>query len=310
MTQRRDTLSASLLDDLWTTSLDPAYLEAAGRRAALVPDAPAQPGEHGRRRLARSVRSAVTFLVVGVFLAVGIAQVHRQVRGDAQARSALLAQVRARDTADAALTERLSSLRAAVTGERAATLATTGAGTVLSHRLDQLQLATAAVAVTGPGVVVRLSDAAATPGPVDSSAAPGPPAPTPAATVPPGGRVTDRNLQQLVNALWAAGAEAISINGERLGPQSAIRTAGEAVLVDFRPVSSPYEVAAVGNRDSLQTGLADSAAAAGLRTLGDVAGITFSVRGDDRLQLAAAAVTEPREATAVARVSATPATSP
>ena len=61
----------------------------------------------------------------------------------------------------------------------------------------------------------------------------------------------DGDLQLVVNALWAAGAEAISINGQRLGPTTAIRFAGEAVLVDFRPVTNPYEVSAIGDPDTL-----------------------------------------------------------
>ena len=62
----------------------------------------------------------------------------------------------------------------------------------------------------------------------------------------------DGYLQLVVNALWAAGAEAVSINGQRLGPTTAIRFAGEAVLVDFRPVTNPYEISAIGNPDALQ----------------------------------------------------------
>ena len=59
-------------------------------------------------------------------------------------------------------------------------------------------------------------------------------------------RVLDVDLQSVVNALWAAGAEAIAINGQRLTATSTIRAAGDAVLVDYRPVTSPYEVAAIG----------------------------------------------------------------
>ena len=56
------------------------------------------------------------------------------------------------------------------------------------------------------------------------------------------GRVLDRDLQELVNGLWAAGAEAVSVDGQRLTARTAIRSAGEAVLVDFRPLSPPYVV--------------------------------------------------------------------
>ncbi len=60
------------------------------------------------------------------------------------------------------------------------------------------------------------------------------------------GQVTDHDLQSVVNALWGAGARAISVGGIRVGPQTAIRTAGQSILVAFTPVRSPYLVRAVG----------------------------------------------------------------
>src|SRR4029450_1762991 len=58
--------------------------------------------------------------------------------------------------------------------------------------------------------------------------------------------VKDTDLQLASNALWAGGAEAIAINGQRLTATSTIRQAGEAILVDFRPVTTPYQVVAIG----------------------------------------------------------------
>jgi uncharacterized protein YlxW (UPF0749 family) len=63
------------------------------------------------------------------------------------------------------------------------------------------------------------------------------------------GRVLDRDLQAVANALWDAGAEGIAINGERLSSTSTIRRAGAAILVGFRPVTSPYRVVAIGPGD-------------------------------------------------------------
>jgi uncharacterized protein YlxW (UPF0749 family) len=63
------------------------------------------------------------------------------------------------------------------------------------------------------------------------------------------GVVLDRDLQRVTNELWHDGAEAIAINGERLSATSTIRTAGSTILVDFRPISSPYLVAAIGPAD-------------------------------------------------------------
>ena len=54
------------------------------------------------------------------------------------------------------------------------------------------------------------------------------------------GRITDRDLQVLVNGLWYAGAEAVAINDNRVGTLTSIRTAGDAITVNFRSISSPY----------------------------------------------------------------------
>ena len=56
----------------------------------------------------------------------------------------------------------------------------------------------------------------------------------------------------LVNDLWAAGAEAISIGGVRLQPRSAIRQAGGSILVDNRPVFWPITIEAIGDPAGLQ----------------------------------------------------------
>ena len=71
-------------------------------------------------------------------------------------------------------------------------------------------------------------------------------------------RVTDGDLQIAVNGLWAAGAEAISVNGQRVSATTAIRTAGSAVLVDFRPLSPPYEITALGDPELLRSGVEEA----------------------------------------------------
>lgn len=65
------------------------------------------------------------------------------------------------------------------------------------------------------------------------------------------GTVTDTDLQILANGLWYAGAEAVSIDGERLGALTSIRAAGDAVTVNYRSIRVPYEVLAVGDPDAL-----------------------------------------------------------
>lgn len=59
--------------------------------------------------------------------------------------------------------------------------------------------------------------------------------------------VRDEDLLKLVNELRAAGAEALSINGERLISASEIRLAGSFINVNTRKITPPYEILAIGD---------------------------------------------------------------
>jgi uncharacterized protein YlxW (UPF0749 family) len=58
--------------------------------------------------------------------------------------------------------------------------------------------------------------------------------------------VRDSDLQLVVNALWQSGAEAIAVNDQRLTNLSAIRAAGDAILVNDHPLTLPYRLQAIG----------------------------------------------------------------
>jgi uncharacterized protein YlxW (UPF0749 family) len=107
----------------------------------------------------------------------------------------------------------------------------------------------------------------------------------------PGGgdnRVVDRDLQAVVNALWAAGAEAVAVNHQRLTTQSAIRQAGEAVLVNFQPVLAPYTILAIGDPVALETSFATSRAAARMRGLSQLYGIDFHYQRSEQVAVPSA----------------------
>lgn len=86
-------------------------------------------------------------------------------------------------------------------------------------------------ALQGPGVVVTLNDA------------PNVPAGTANADAY---RIHDSDVQLVVNALFAAGAEAVSINGNRVSAVTSIRAAGQTIVVDLSPLLPPYRVSAIG----------------------------------------------------------------
>ena len=69
----------------------------------------------------------------------------------------------------------------------------------------------------------------------------------------PDGRVRDEDLSLLVDGLWVAGAEAISINGHRLTTISSIRSVDKAIHIKAQPIKPPYEVLAIGNPENLQS---------------------------------------------------------
>ncbi|MCD4549435.1 DUF881 domain-containing protein [Schaalia sp. lx-260] len=104
---------------------------------------------------------------------------------------------------------------------------------------SSLRVTTASAPVAGPGLTVTLTDASQGLATDKSSQ----------------GRVRDQDLRMVVNALWAAGADSISINGNRVAPGTFIRTAGSTILVNVTAIQSPYEVSAIGDANTLSTAL-------------------------------------------------------
>ena len=76
-----------------------------------------------------------------------------------------------------------------------------------------------------------------------------------------------KDLQFVTNALWGSGAEAVSINGKRLTSTSAIRFAGSALIVDYRPLTRPYVITALGDPKRFPAAFADGAGGTYLSTL-------------------------------------------
>ncbi len=271
-------LGASLLDDVLAETLDPAYAQAAEARAAAGP-ATAGPRWRG------AVLVALTMVVAGVLAAVTYDQAAARVQGRQEIRAALVADIRTESEASDELAGELEELRAQVTRARDELLASSTTGQRALDELARAEAGAAAVPVDGPGLLVTLANAG-------SDADDDPVGGGTEADVR--GRVRDGDLQLVVNALWAAGAEAISINGQRLGPTSAIRFAGEAVLVDFQPVTNPYEVSAIGDPETLRSGFLASPEVGALALVEESFGLGFDFGAEDDLRLPAASTPELR----------------
>lgn len=103
-------------------------------------------------------------------------------------------------------------------------------------------------------------------------------------------RVLDTDLRYIINSLWAGGAEGVEINGVRVGPTTAVRTAGGAILVNFQPVVAPYSIRAIGDREALELQLKSGGVAAYLSTLDSKYGIKTSIQAEEKIALRPASV--------------------
>jgi uncharacterized protein YlxW (UPF0749 family) len=286
-------MSTSLLNELMTDHLDGGYAAAAGRRT--------DPSPRARRRATGVL--AVGLLLLGFVLAAAYRGTIRQAPDSERARQALVRDVQNGSALSDALQRRAETLSGQLVRERDAALTTSRAGDRASAEVRRLEEAAAQRPVRGPGVAVVVGDA--------RSAEQVDPATGQRVTVPAddNGRLRDRDLQSLVNALWAAGAEAVSVGGERLAPTTTIRAAGEAILVDLRPVQSPYAIDAVGDPATLLPRFADSEAARRFQSYTGLYGIQFTVREAAELSLPAATSPDLRYASPVPTAPATPAAS-
>jgi uncharacterized protein YlxW (UPF0749 family) len=268
----------SILVDLMANAVDEGYAQAAARRGAQavpstvalrVPDTPA--GDPGRTRAAL-VGAAVALALAGALFATAAVANHRGNAAANRDRRQLVAQVTLQTAATDQLERQVSTLGTQVSDARTTALSLTDRGAGLLAQIKDLEPVDGAVAVEGSGVRVILDDA-----------------PASHATGSDGsGVIVDSDLRAAVNGLFVAGAQAISINGQRLTAQTAIREAGGAILVDYRPLSPPYTIDAIG-----PSSLGSTFAAGGTGQLfvtdHQLYGLGFTVDDHQRLTLPSAA---------------------
>jgi uncharacterized protein YlxW (UPF0749 family) len=263
----------SLLRALLSEHLDPGYAAAAEKR-----DSTEKPT--GRDRAQGWIWQALAALLVAAVFAAAVAQARLVAPGVSAAQRVLAAGVRSEEATTARLTRERNSLAAQRDDVQRRALAEDAAGRRILASLDRLSLAAASSPVTGPGLSVTVTEPSVVPNLSDVSK-----------QRVAGGQqiILDRDLQMVVNSLWASGAEAISVNGVRIGPNVTIRQAGGAILVDNNPTSSPYAVLAVGPPHSMQDMFNNSPGLRRLRLLETSYGVGVDVSAKDKLTLPAGA---------------------
>ncbi len=105
----------------------------------------------------------------------------------------------------------------------------------LTEKLSLIEASSGYASMTGPGVVITITE------------------PESAEKI-----IIDQDLRRLVNVMWEAGAEAISVNGHRVTSKTAIRDAGSAITVNYVSISTPYRVEVIGDQRSLPAAFAAS----------------------------------------------------
>ena len=229
------------------------------------------------RRAAWAWQAAAALLIALVF-AAAVAQARSTAPGVKETQQVLVSSVRAAQAGANALAAQRGGLTAEVDNLRRSQLEGDAEGQRLLQRLDQLGFAGAMTKVTGPGLTVTLTDPGVSPDLSDVSK-----------ERIPGSRqaVLDRDLQLVVNSLWASGAETIAVGGVRIGPNVTIRQAGGAILVDNQPINSPYVVIAVGPPHAMQDAFERSPGFERMALLEASYGVAATVSAHDSLTVPA-----------------------
>jgi len=249
-TGRRDE-SMTLITEMMERPLDPGYAAAAEtRRKSGLPPATGH----------RSLLLVLVAVLIGVLLAVSALTLRVPETGASRVKTQLVSRIEAMSGHVEAQTRTIATMRSEIDKAQAAVLSQQSQ-TQLADELSRLEAAAGTVPVTGPGLVLTVDDAAAEAGLKNPNVDPG------AVSGPDLTKVFATDLQIIVNGLWQAGAEAISVNGHRLTARSAIRSAGEAILVNYRPLTRPYVITAIGDPGSLSVEFADNDGGSHLQSL-------------------------------------------
>lgn len=258
----RRTFTPDFLTELFRNPLDPGYADAAARKAR-------GEGPTGARKRALGGITALTLAALGFLLVIAYQQTVADAPEATKARDTLIEQVQKRRSETDALQTRADQL-----GDEVSQLRESELGGAAVARLRDLEAETGLARVRGSGAKITIGDGPTPINPVTGNRS------TEA-------RVRDSDLQLAANALWAAGAEAIAVNGQRLTATSTIRQAGEAILVDFQPVTTPYTLEAIGP-DDLAESFRDGYAGKFFHELVSRYGMSFQAKSARNMTLDAA----------------------
>jgi uncharacterized protein YlxW (UPF0749 family) len=247
-----------IINDLFRNPLDPGYENAAKRRG---------PDSETSARVPFGLLIGLGLL--GLLLTIAALQVPQDADLVSAERSALIDRIMTESERTAELEQTISEMQEENAAAQDRALASVLVGEDVSETMLRIQAALGLGRVSGLGVIIELRDA-------DPGAD---------GTLDAVEHVLDKDLAMVVNGLWASGAEAISINDERITPLSAIRRVDDVILVNYRPIAPPYEVRAIGDPRTLGPDFAGGSGGAWLRTANAQGGIRYEISNSESLTL-------------------------
>jgi uncharacterized protein YlxW (UPF0749 family) len=189
------------------------------------------------------VTLGLALLGLGFLIAAQLSAEGPRVRYTTQERSPLVETATQLQGRQETLKERILELRSQIQAAEQAGQGSAALVKELNDALQQARIAAGLIALSGSGIVLQLEDSTE------------PPA--------PGANASDylvgaHDLRRIVDELWAAGAEAIAVNGERITATTAIIDVGPSILANAAYLAGPYQITALGP-DELYARLSASA---------------------------------------------------
>jgi uncharacterized protein YlxW (UPF0749 family) len=226
-----------------------------------------------------SQRRVVSILVVAAvamatgFLVAGQIKVQLLTPSNQVARyQALVRSVQELEASNADSRQKNAELRSEIDALEAVAAQRSAATQALQNQVADLRAHAGLTPLQGPGVEVDLADGV--PGADTSGEA--------------GYLVNFKDVQDLVNLLFAYGAEGIAVNGRRITPLSAFAGSGSQVVIDQGPpISAPIKLQAVGDRLRMEAALSDPSALPDIRAREVQFQLQISFRGGPDLALPA-----------------------
>ena len=252
-----------------------ASVVAVSEGSHVSPDAPTGGGRAGRLRQVRGWRLGTPLILLGCGALLVTSAADSGGTDLRPERYTDLASLTAQESREyAQLEDRVSELTGDV--ERLTTQVGSGEAARYQEQVEELKGPAGLRPVAGEGVTITLSDA-------------------PEEVINNSSRdlndlvVHQQDIQAVVNALWQGGAEAMTIQGQRVITTTGIKCEGNAVMLQGVAYAQPYVISAVGNPAAMEAAVAQNDWIAGYRAAAAVPDISvgWDMQDEERLEMPA-----------------------